>query len=196
MLSILLAATLAQANVAALTASDVMLDIDYAVEGLPAGGFGSGVVIAIGPEKSLVLTAAHVTRRPEAATDYTMKLTGRLGSCQGRAIKVGANVDLAIVEADCVLGRPVQLGGLPQVGDPVFLVGHPAGAPLPVITQGYYSGLDDGLMLVSAGAYPGNSGGGAYSGGKLVGILVRGAPAYHHLSLCLPAAVIREFLTN
>ncbi len=55
-----------------------------------------------------------------------------------------------------------------------------------MVTEGYVSGWTEDTLLVSAPAAPGNSGGPVFCDGKLIGLLVAGAPRYDHLSIVTP----------
>lgn len=83
---------------------------------------GSGVVVADG----LLLTAAHVVgdaqlvRIDHRGTSVTGEVLGVLGD--GR--------DIALVAVDAPLAVPVASAGIPAVGAPLTLIGHPDGGPL------------------------------------------------------------------
>ena len=95
---------------------------------------GAGVVVAPG----LVLTANHVVKDQEV-------------------LKRDEPNDLALIKGE---GKPITLSvEQPSVGSEVVIVGCPLNQCL-TITRGYITKLDDGEhMVVSAAAWPGNSGG-------------------------------------
>lgn len=82
----------------------------------------------------------------------------------------------------------------PSLGDPVTIVGAPMGLYL-VRTDGYIANLSEkrvqGLMLVSAPAYGGNSGSPVMDRhGRLLGILTAGFPNYPVLSCVFQVAKV------
>lgn len=95
---------------------------------------GAGVVVAEG----IVLTANHVVKDQEV-------------------LKRDEPNDLALIKGE---GKPITLSvEKPSVGSEVVIVGCPIGQCL-TITRGYITKMDDGEhMVVSAAAWPGNSGG-------------------------------------
>ena len=86
----------------------------------------------------------------------------------------------------------------PAIGDPVSIIGAPLGLSL-FRTDGYVASLKEAwaenYMLVSATAFGGNSGSPVLDAeGKLVGMLVAGAPVYPTISVVIPTYRIDAFL--
>ncbi len=93
----------------------------------------------------------------------------------------------------CLLGaparNPIKLGALPQVGDSVFVIGHPLASPADVITAGKVTAVNATLDVKDPGTgqtqhytdlikstvpvYPGNSGGPEFNkNGEAIGVKV------------------------
>lgn len=101
--------------------------------------------------------------------------------------------DVVTAELDCDAGVPVQVADAePKPGDKVFIVGHPLGIPVPLVTEGYLAGVSPNNFLVSsAPASTGNSGGAMFFRGQIVGILTRVASAYDHITFSVRPEKIR-----
>jgi V8-like Glu-specific endopeptidase len=148
-------------------------------------GNGSAVVIA----PNLVLTAAHV------AVVQGLKI----GDREAKALRISQEADIAVmgVEVGCpcatIADRPVE------VDEPVLVVGFPYhmhfGAQ--VVTFGRAQSIQNGHMVLTAAALPGNSGGGVFARRdgqwQLVGILVAGHPG-GTLTIAVDLVSIRKFL--
>ena len=174
---------------------------------------GSGVVYdktspKDGPVRSRILSANHVLETPVVGKieDNSVTFLGieiSLGKRRVDAVKVElqtadgrvCNVkvlalgssdqhDTATAEADCDAGPVAELAtAIPVMGEKVFISGYSQGVLLPMLTEGYVSGLMDGYILTSAPAYSGNSGGPVFYKGKVIGLLVRGSREYPNLTL-------------
>jgi S1-C subfamily serine protease len=174
---------------------------------------GSGVVYdktdrADGPVRSRILTANHVLETPAIGTEEDdvvefLGITINMGKRRVEAVKIQlqtadgrtCNVkvlalgstdqhDTATAEADCDAGRVAELASaMPVMGERVFVSGYSLGVKLPMLTEGYVSGMMDGYLLTSAAAYGGNSGGPVFHDGKVIGLLVRGSREYTNLTL-------------
>lgn len=185
------------------------------------GWMGSGVVYdktdrLAGPVRSRILSANHVLETPivGSVTEETAEFFGiqfvlgkkridavdiTLQTADGRTCKLkvlalGSNDthDVATAEADCDAGRVAQLAtSVPVMGEKIFISGYPLGILLPLLTEGYVSGWDEGYLLISGSAWGGNSGGPVFHDGKVIGLLVRGSRSYSHISL---AAGLEECL--
>lgn len=87
--------------------------------------------------------------------------------------------DYAIVKLD----RPVTnhrvlklAANPPQVGDPMLVIGHPAGLPTKITTGGKVRSSVNGYFVTNLDTYGGNSGSAVFNAntGEVAGILVRG----------------------
>lgn len=181
-----------------------------------SGWFGSGVVYAKttdtnAPPRSRILSANHVLSAPKPgesfmdwSEDGVVKVTIKevefeIRTADNRICKLiplamGEDTpeDVATGEALCDAGRVAPIAdSVPERGSRVYISGHPLGVEMALVTEGYTSGWYEGYLLVSAPAAPGNSGGPVFNtAGEVVGLLVRGAPRYDHLSMATPLAVI------
>lgn len=141
-----------------------------------SGGLGTGVVIN---DQGLVLTARHVV-----AGAQTITLTFGDGTAT-EALVAGEEPeqDIAVLQPRRLpeVIVPAVMGRVPQVGEPVFAVGHPLGLTWS-LSAGVVSGLDrsvpsggvelKGLIQFDAAVNPGNSGGPLLNrSGQVVGIV-------------------------
>ena len=174
---------------------------------------GSGVVYdktsrENGPIRSRILSANHVLETPVVGSveDDVIEFFGitikrgerRVDSvkvelqtadgriCNVKVLALGSSDthDTATAEADCDAGRVAKLASaVPVMGEKIFVSGYALGVPLPMLTEGYISGMFDGYLLTSVAAFGGNSGGPVYHNGRVIGLLVRGSREYPHLTL-------------
>lgn len=174
---------------------------------------GSGVVYdktdrSKGSVRSRILSANHVLETPVIGSVEDMEVSflgmkinlgqrrvdavkfelqtadGRICNLKPLALGSSDQHDTATAEADCDAGRVAELASaMPVMGERVFVAGYSLGVKIPMLTDGYVSGWMDGYLLTSAPAYGGNSGGPVFHNGKVIGLLVRGSPAYPHLTL-------------
>jgi len=156
-------------------------------------GSGSGVVLRPG----LVLTAGHVAVHPG------LVIAGKFGKA-GDAAVANEGVDLGLIRytddsASCPCVRLADHEA--EVDEAIIIVGYPYGIGS-VITEGRSQGvmlLPDGkvMLVITATAAPGNSGGAvyAYRDGRwqLVGILTAAAER-GSVSLAVPLSSINAFL--
>ena len=190
-----------------------ILDGDKTVEYPFLDGWsGSGVVYdkstgAMGPVRSKILSANHVLEVPavgsyEPVTFWGVELgrkrieaveitittnDGRTCDLEVLVLGVDDHRDVATAEADCDAGRVARIAlAVPARGDRIFISGHPLGVPKAMVTEGYVSDWWMKYLLVSAGAYGGNSGGPVFYNGEVIGLLVRGSPRYSNISLVTP----------
>jgi serine protease Do len=146
---------------------------------------GSGVAIAARGTDCFLLTSGHtLSRRP--GNDQVFVLLERQ---HGTGQKVGATVighrdteelDLALLRAQTTQCSPVRFGGLPRLGDPIWVVAFPWGRNMTLVS-GIVSQLSDDPpgdrataphFIVDASVSYGSSGGGVYdAAGRLVGVV-------------------------
>ena len=174
---------------------------------------GSGVVYEktsglVAPIESKILTANHVLEAPSVGDEIDtpvgkahvdavlMVVRTRRGlTCELEPLVLGVSDtrDVATGLAHCDAGRVAPIAkARPADGATVFVSGHPLGVPVAVVTDGLVSGWMDGYLLISAAAAPGNSGGPVWYNGEVIGLLVRGAPRYPHISLVTPLKSVLE----
>ena len=141
------------------------------------GGLGSGVIVNA---SGAILTALHVV---DGATTIRLFFVDGTRS-NGQIVSADPDNDIAVLVPD----RPPQpivpavLGGVGQIGDETYAVGHPLGF-VGSLTSGVISGLDRtidapdgrrlrGLIQFDAAVNPGNSGGPLLNrGGQVIGIV-------------------------
>lgn len=173
-------------------------------------GAFSGSGVFIGPGK--ILTAGHLFDTsdipyPCTITSIEVEMYGKYGQAwtEGKLAKADFELDLAIVEVEAEgPGRAVlDFTGSQEIGDPVFIIGGPAGLRASYATYGYLAskGNDDRIAEYpwwgsSNGSYPGNSGGPVFDAesGKLIGILVAGPRGAPNVSFFVPLVMARGFL--
>lgn len=173
-------------------------------------GVGSGVVIAPG----LVLTAKHVVE--------IGGLQFRGGSIKGVVLAEADDADLGLLyyprgegAAVCPCAKLASYDAL--VDEPVYVIGYPYGIAQ-VVTVGISQGVQSNVtvpgdpwnlteaklgrrLVVTAGAAPGNSGGGVYvkrrGEFRLVGIVIEVVSGYGaSLTLAVPISEIKTFLAQ
>jgi S1-C subfamily serine protease len=140
-------------------------------------GLGTGVIVNA---SGAILTALHVV---DGATTIRLFFIDGTRS-NGQIVSADPENDIAVLVPD----RPPQpivpavLGGVGQIGDETYAVGHPLGF-VGSLTSGVISGLDRtidapdgrrlrGLIQFDAAVNPGNSGGPLLNrGGQVIGIV-------------------------
>lgn len=158
-------------------------------------GFGAGAVVS---SDGYIITAQHVIGSSLYVEVYYNDFTSTIGRIVGRhsiedvdiaVIKVNTKKDLYHFSTPQFEGDPASWDFVlnPRqinIGDEVYLIGHPIGLTWS-ISKGVISAKrlwgDDGLkfLQVDAATNPGNSGGPMVnSNGQIVGILVFGIPAF------------------
>ena len=140
-------------------------------------GLGTGVIVNA---SGAILTALHVV---DGATTIRLFFVDGTRS-NGQIVSADPDNDIAVLVPD----RPPEpivpavLGGVGQIGDETYAVGHPLGF-VGSLTSGVISGLDRtveapdgkrlrGLIQFDAAVNPGNSGGPLLNrGGQVIGIV-------------------------
>jgi V8-like Glu-specific endopeptidase len=156
----------------------------------PAGAMCSAFLVA----DDMVATAGHCVtdaRCPEVGFVFTYRMSAQNQSPMNvdssevyNCSKVLAreqtlNQDYALVQLD----RPVRghriltlAQAAPQVGDPLFVVGHPSGIPTKIAGGAEVRSVQQGFFQANLDTYGGNSGSAVFNANTLevVGVLVRG----------------------
>ncbi len=144
-----------------------------------ATGTGTGAGVVINADGS-VLTALHVV---DGARSIEVTFSDGTRSA-ARVSEKDEATDIAVLAVDELpqVVVPAVMGGGPQVGDPVFALGHPLGLQ-GSLSAGVVSALDrniqvasnrtlEGLIQFDAAVNPGNSGGPLLNkAGQVVGIV-------------------------
>ena len=165
---------------------------------------GSGCVI----KGKRILTNAHVV------SDQTMVMVRKQASpdkFKARVVAVAHECDLALLEVEDESFfsdlTPLEIApDLPELQEPVFVLGYPLGGDAVSFTQGVVSRIEvtsyvhsyrDLLALqIDAAINPGNSGGPVINGEHLVGIVMQGMPDAQSIGQAVPAPIIRRFLRD
>lgn len=130
---------------------------------------GSAVVIKHGDGYTIAVTAAHCYKK---GAKYTVK-DYRGKTYNAIFYKVSKTDDIGLLWIKGRVGAVAEPGVQPPWGDRVYVIGNKlGGGPFP--TDGLYAGrVTRGFARCSAPTHPGNSGGGVYHRGKLIGIVSR-----------------------
>lgn len=177
----------------------------------PQAWIGSGFVYAKGEGKSFIVSASHVLATPKvgevvaepvlffgteisrvSVRTESVKITATTNTgkvCNVKVLKLGGagTDDVATAELDCDAGRVAQVASVtPKRGSRVIMIGFPTGVAVPVITEGFVAGWNDGYLVTSSPAFPGNSGGPVFYNGQVIGVLCRVTTSYHHITHVSP----------
>ena len=164
---------------------------------------GSGAVI----RGNRILTNAHVV------ADQTFVEVQRYGERRryiARVEAVSHQLDLALLAiGDPEFFKwiiPLEFGELPQIEEKVSVYGFPMGGDTLSVTAGVVSRIEHQRYVhsgesflaiqIDAAVNPGNSGGPAISGGKIVGVVMEGVQKAQNISYLVPVIMIRHFLTD
>jgi len=164
---------------------------------------GSGAVIG----GRRILTNAHVV------ADRTFVEVQKYGERRryiARVEAVSHQLDLALLRiGDEEFFRgvvPLEFGPLPQIEEKVSVYGFPMGGDTLSVTTGVVSRIEHQRYVhsgesflaiqIDAAVNPGNSGGPAISGGRIVGVVMEGVRKAQNISYLVPTVMIRHFLTD
>lgn len=164
---------------------------------------GSGSII----EGGYILTNAHVV---ENQTFMEVQRYGQRKRYIAKLYKVSHQADLALlrVEDPSFLEGvvPLKFGGLPQVEQKIVVYGYPMGGSTLSATIGvvsrveHHSYVHSGEMFLSiqidAAVNPGNSGGPALSGGKIVGVVMQGIARSQNIGYLVPVSIVKHFIED
>ncbi len=164
---------------------------------------GSGAVI----EGRRILTNAHVVANH---TFIEVQRYGERHRYIAHVIAVSHQLDLALLrvdDPDFFEGiTPLSFGPLPQIEQKVSVYGFPMGGDTLSVTAGVVSRIEHQRYVhsgesflaiqIDAAVNPGNSGGPAISGGKIVGVVMEGIQKAQSISYLVPTVMIRHFLKD
>jgi len=171
---------------------------------VPKEATGSGCVI----KGKRILTNAHVV------SDQTMVFIRKQSSpdkFRARVLAVAHECDLALLTVDDASFfddlKPLEIvPDLPQLQDPVFVLGYPEGGDTVSFTQGVVSRIEvltythsyENLLAlqIDAAINPGNSGGPVFSGEKLAGVVMQGMDNAQNIGYAVPSPIILRFLKD
>lgn len=169
----------------------------------PSEVTGSGVVI----EGRRILTNAHVVGY---ASQVQIQASQAGDKVSATVVAVARDMDLALLKLDDEsffdTHAPVERASvLPAVRDQVFAYGYPTGGSSLSITKGIVSRIEfvgysldtSGLRIqIDAAMNPGNSGGPAIAGDKMVGLAVGGASNAQNIGYIIPNEEVELFLRD
>ncbi len=189
-----------------LTVSDAP-DYEQPWQTLGAGpSTGSGVIVATA-RGLRVLTNAHVV---DDATFIELRRDGPAQKTMAEVVGYGEACDLALLSVEDPAffegAKPIPIGKLPSLGDPVHVLGFPIGGERLSVTEGVVSRIElttyvqnerDLLSLqIDAAINAGNSGGPVIRGGKLAGIAFQTLDEAENIGYVIPAPVVEHFLRD
>ena len=170
----------------------------------PAEISGSGVVI----DGHRILTNAHVVLYASQVQIQADQAGDKLSAT---VVAVAPGIDLAVLKLDddSFFGTHAPLpraDGLPQIKDSVLAYGYPTGGSSLSITKGIVSRVEfttynypvSGLRIqIDAAVNPGNSGGAAVAGDKMIGLAFsRAGGDTQNISYIIPNEEIDLFLND
>jgi S1-C subfamily serine protease len=169
----------------------------------PEEATGSGVIL----EGKRILTNAHVVKYASQIFVQADQSTERVPA---KVKAIAPAVDLAVLEVEKPSffdgHPPLPLAGeLPALKQTVSVYGYPIGGEQVSVTQGIISRIEfsslyyfsRGLRVqIDAALNPGNSGGPAVSGGKIVGLVFSKIKEGDNIGYLLAADEIRGFLKD
>jgi S1-C subfamily serine protease len=167
---------------------------------------GSGAIVAT-PQGLHVLTNAHVV---EDATFIEVRREGQTRKTVAEVVSYGEACDLALLSIEDSTffegAKPILIGELPSLGDPVTVLGFPIGGEHLSITEGVVSRIELTMYVqnernllsvqIDAAINSGNSGGPVVLDGKLVGIAFQSLEEAENIGYVISAPVVQHFLRD
>lgn len=164
---------------------------------------GSGAII----EGGYILTNAHVI------ADQAFLEVQRYGERKRYIAKVFAvshQADLALLKVEDKRFSsgvtPLTFGTLPEVEQKIVVYGYPMGGSTLSATIGVVSRVEHHVyahsgetflaVQVDAAVNPGNSGGPALSGGKIVGVVMQVISKSQNIGYLVPVSMVQHFITD
>ena len=164
---------------------------------------GSGAII----EGGYILTNAHVI------ADQAFLEVQRYGERKRYIAKVFAvshQADLALLRVEDKTFSsgvtPLTFGTLPEVEQKIVVYGYPMGGSTLSATIGVVSRVEHHVyahsgetflaVQVDAAVNPGNSGGPALSGGKIVGVVMQVISKSQNIGYLVPVSMVQHFITD
>jgi S1-C subfamily serine protease len=166
-------------------------------------GSGSGLII----EGGLILTNAHVAAD---ATFIEVQRHGETERHEAEVVYISHESDLALLrpkDKDIYKDvKPLELGDLPKMQQPIEVYGFPIGGNTLSVTRGVVSRIEkqdyahtgENLLAaqVDAAINFGNSGGPVISEGKVVGVAMQSGFLTENIGYMIPIPIIRHFLDD
>ncbi|WCL48777.1 S1C family serine protease [Leptospira sp. GIMC2001] len=168
-------------------------------------GLGSGIIIA----PNLVLTNAHVVMDSKF---LTIRHYNKKKAYTAKIKHIATDCDLALLEVeDEDFNQGVKIFSfadqLPTLGSELLVLGYPNGTENLTVEKGNvlsleklrysFSGLDfRNVIKIKASVFPGNSGGPAFQGDKIIGIAFQISKTGRDIAYLIPTTVIQHFLKD
>ena len=164
---------------------------------------GSGAVIS----GNRILTNAHVVANQ---TFIEVQRYGQSKRYIAKVLSVSHQADMALLEVEDQKFfegvTPLELGELPKIEQRIVVLGFPMGGKTLSATSGVVSRIEHHryahsgeaflAVQVDAAVNPGNSGGPALSGGKIVGIVMQSLSKSQSIGYIVPVNMIKHFLKD
>ena len=164
---------------------------------------GSGSII----EGGFILTNAHVVANQ---TFIEVQRYGQRKRYIAKVYAVSHQADLALLRVEEKRFYegvvPLTFGALPQVEEKIVVYGYPMGGSTLSATIGVVSRVEhhtyahSGEMFlaiqVDAAVNPGNSGGPALSGGKIVGVVMQVITQSQNIGYLVPVSMVKHFIDD
>ncbi len=171
-----------------------------------AASTGSGAIVTT-PQGLHILTNAHVV---EDATFIEVRREGQTRKTVAEVVGYGETCDLALLSVDDPEffegAKPIPIGELPSLGDPVTVLGFQIGGEHLSITEGVVSRIELTMYVqnernllsvqIDAAINSGNSGGPVLLDGKLVGIAFQSLEEAENIGYVIAAPVVQHFLRD
>jgi S1-C subfamily serine protease len=171
-----------------------------------ASSTGSGAIVET-PQGPRVLTNAHVV---EDATFIEVRREGQERKTVAEVAIYGEACDLALLSVEDPTffegAKPIPIGELPSLGDPVTVLGFPIGGEHLSITEGVVSRIELTTYVqnernllsvqIDAAINAGNSGGPVIRNGKLVGVAFQSLEEAENIGYVIPTPVVEHFLRD
>jgi S1-C subfamily serine protease len=198
--------TLKQSVVKVMTVSDSP-DYEQPWQTLGAApSTGSGAIVET-PQGLRILTNAHVV---EDATFIEVRREGHDRNVVAEVVGYGEACDLALLsveDSDFFEGaKPIPIGELPSLGDPVTVLGFPIGGEQLSVTEGVVSRIELTVYVqnernllslqIDAAINAGNSGGPVVADGRLVGVAFQALEEAENIGYVICAPVVEHFLRD
>ena len=171
-----------------------------------ASSTGSGAIVET-PQGLHILTNAHVV---EDATFIEVRREGQSSKTVAEVVGYGETCDLALLSVEDSTffdgAKPIPIGELPSLGDPVTVLGFPIGGEHLSITEGVVSRIELTTYVqnernllsvqIDAAINAGNSGGPVIFDGKLVGVAFQSLEEAENIGYVIPTPVVEHFLRD
>ena len=164
---------------------------------------GSGFIV----EGKRIITNAHCVADQ---AHVMVRKHGDPRKYSAKVVAVGHECDLAVLTTDSEEfwegTVPLRLGGIPNLQDPVAVVGYPTGGDNMSVSVGvvsrvepqqYVHGATSLLAIqIDAAINPGNSGGPAIMNNEVVGVAFQSLDGAENIGFIIPVPIITHFLQD